>query len=363
VFAQKTNLKQAVDIIADPAVDEKKWLAACAVVGDKKIALNQECPVKKTGLSLSNAFFATLITANMIGVYIAAEFLSANITWLLCGQDVNFFMEQTWVAGAAGFPTMIGAALALWLSIGLRAQKSLKRITLAALSMSAWLLLLFGVICFSPWGTVFAGVIAFGTLLGSLLGRAFDRGLPSSFPLNQTIAANAGGSVVFGSIMLWVMWLACTQPHHVRTGYSDPSLSGLWGTASIVAIATFAPALLSTLAMKSKALTAPAAMNLLLQSPVFLGLLTMPVAFSVVWAALCINPAAVGTFMHLYAHFELSPLLAQHAGAVFVSLLVPPVVAAGSIVAGSSYGVWSNRKAAERRQKREAIATDAPAAC
>jgi hypothetical protein len=363
VFAQKTTLKQAIDIVADPAVDEKKWLAACTVVGDKKIALNQPCPVKTTGLSVANGFFATLIAANMIGVFIAANFFSAHLVWLTSGQDVNFFMQQTWIAAEFAFPAMLGAVFSLWLSIGLRAQQSLKRISLATLSLCAWLMLVLGVVWHSPWAAVFAGMVAFGALLGSLLGRAFDTGLPSSFPLNKTIAANAGGACVLGSIMLCIIVQGLARPHSGHADYSDPSQFGLWFTAILVAFATSFPAVCSTLAMKSKSHAAAAPMNLLLQSPVLLGLSMMPVVFSVMWAALSISPAAIGTFMHLHSRYELSPLLAAHGGEVFLSLLVPPVVAAVATVAGSMYGVWCNRYNATLEQKQKAIATDAPATC
>jgi hypothetical protein len=353
VFAQKTTLKQAVDIIADPAVDEKKWLAACTVVGDQKIALNQQCPVKRTGLSLTNGFFAMLIAANMIGVFLGANFLSANLAWLMSGQDINFFMEQTWIAGYLAFPATIGAALSLWLSIGLRAQQTLRRIILSGLSLAPVLLLVLGVVWMSPWTTAFAGSLALGTLVGALLGRAFNNGLPSSFPLNRTIAANAGGACLLGSVMLWVIVQAFTRAHDAHSSYADPSMSAVFGMASILGFATFVPAACSTLAMKSKVPIAAVGMNLLLQSPVFLGLFILPVAFSLMWAVLSINPAALGTFMHLHGRFELSALLAPNAAGVFLSLLVPPVVAAGSIGAGSMYGVWCNRKADERQQKQK----------
>jgi hypothetical protein len=346
MFAKKTTLKQSIEIVADPAAEEVKWLAACTLLGDKPVEPHKPSPMKRTSVLLAAVIGSILTVLNCIMAFVTFCMLSGDLFCGVTHMDVNWFMSQTRLGQVTGLVCLLFGGAGFWAHVTWRRYPELT----AALQI--------GLIALGAWTVVAAASMAHALVsvlsvaafyvLGSLLSRAFVKGLPRSFQLDRSIILHGLGSAVFGTITAVMIYQAMhlTRP---PGPYSTPDPMSTSLFAATLAFTMIAPAVVCASATKCPSRGGVAFLNFFFQAPLFSAMIVATSLCAIFAAAARFVPDAVNSLLQFFNFDALSPALPYFAGSIALCLAVMTLVSAALTAAGSALGTEIARSAAKSR--------------
>jgi hypothetical protein len=259
-------------IVGDPLAPESKWLAACALAGDKPL-------VGKDGWALRFAGWILTIIA-CLGVlfaicicYPTTLIACANAAWFTNGIHPDLFLRDLKLPDVVGLFVSFFSAISFLICF-LATSHSWKKVIMSSAASAA------GIITFACGYTllgavpavILATLAALGTNALGYAGSALKDALPKSLLPHNLIRATLSFLWLPTLFMIYVIQQAILSSNTTPTPFGDASVGELSAATYVLGYCVSGASFALSWASKGRSLKGCATLALMLHSPLMFGL-------------------------------------------------------------------------------------------
>ncbi len=340
--ASGTGDEELAKVVADPYAEENQWYSACVAAGHRCLA-GLPSPVRVAVVRTAAVFGVIFSFLSIMACYVSSIYFSAHIGTMGFGLTMDGYINELVGLDYVGFLSAGAAILLFWSSFFGFFKKTFRYVTvflfIAIMVKALTFHLLLSIPIAALWAAAYIPVLYLGEWLGGACREALPMHIGSKQLARVLLPSVAAPALTFLiSMLIYCASGAANEPSH----YANGTLRTLLINTFAVSFCTLIPGFVLARATKSKSPAGSAALAVMLQTPLLIGLLLTVFAclllgmiYQTGIPSQAANSWMIGFGAGNWANFGVAKAF---------SIVGGIVLAAMTAGAGGAFGAWCNNK-------------------